>query len=92
MSEAIWWAMLLALYVVAAMPAVALILYLRRTAISEIARRFLSAILAAFFVSPALAVLGHMPLVLPFAATFFFDNTRGLHVMGGTPCLHLARS
>ena len=83
MTEAVWVTMLFVLYVVAALPALAIVLYLRRrTTVSEIPRRLLSAILVALFIAPGLAVLGHMPLVLPFAATFFFDNSRGLHFLG----------
>ena len=77
MTEAVWVAMLFVLYVVAAVPAPPVVLYLRRcTTVSTTTRRLLSAILVALFVAPGLAVLGHMPLVLPFAATFVFDNSR----------------
>ena len=69
------------LYAVAALPGIGAVWYLLREAkLSAGKTTFLIALTAAIF-APSLAVLGHTPLIVPFALTPVVDNTHGLNLI-----------
>ena len=83
MSDAAWligWgAMLLVLHLIIAVPALALLWWLRKRGVGAtvVTARIVPAAIAGLLVSPAL-LAGHFPLLLPFALAYFASEQLGV--------------